>query len=81
MAVYPFFQASQKHGATEVSGKTLGQEQMGVNSLLYRPFILGCIQEEHFHQVKGGDPTQHWQGHIWNAISSSVIPSTRGTWT
>lgn len=44
MDVYPFFQASQKHGATEVSGKTLGQEQMGVNSLLYRPFILGCIR-------------------------------------
>lgn len=34
MAVYAFFQASQKHGATEVPGKTLGQEQMGVNSLL-----------------------------------------------
>lgn len=60
MAVYAFFQASQKHGVTEVPGKTLGQEQMDVNSHLYRPFILGCIRRSTASRSREVILTQHW---------------------
>lgn len=60
MAVYAFFQASQKHGVTEVPGKTLGQEQMGVNSLLYKPFLLGCIRKSTASRSRGVVLPQHW---------------------
>lgn len=74
MTVYASFQASQKHGATEVPGKTLGQEQLGVNSLLYSPFILGCIRRSTASRSREVILPQRCWGHTWNAVSSLGLP-------